>query len=333
MAKLNVKVNKKILAIVGAVMGVLILAGSVTATVVYIRSIKSDYQNQLAFKDGTINSLNEQIAEIGPLVTVFELNYDVASGSIIEEQDLTPVTVPEKASAGFITDINDAVGQRYKTGLHKGDLLADTLVYPNDLTSDVRFLDVPLDQMPIHLEVGDYVDIRFQFSMGQDFIVMEHKEVLDINSNVITILADAAEVHVDNSMRIDQRYYASCKIYALMYVDGGVQQGTKTYYPVRYEQLATMLDDPNIPDDYDFDKYTAVDRTTFEEMIVSNIRSTNNGVDEEIAELMEQGISNYQASYEAARSAYLEGKGGGQTSSGSGGGYNQAGADSVGVMN
>lgn len=331
MAKL--KISKKVLAIAGGVLGAVLVAGAIVATVMYIRSTKDDYEAQLAYQQGTIDSLNAQIAEIGPLVTVFELNYDVMSGSIIEEQDLTAVTVPERAAAGFITDINQAVGQRYKTQLQKGDLLFDSLIYPNDLTTDVRLLDVPLDQMPIHLEVGDYVDIRFQFSMGQDFIVMEHKEVLDINANVITILADAAEIHVDTSMRIDQRYYASCKIYALQYVDGGVQQGTKTYYPVRYEQLATMLDDPNIPDDYDFDKYTAVDRTTFEEMIVSNIRSTNNSVDEEIANLMEQGINNYQQSYEAAREAYLSGRGGEQSSSGSAGGSSAASNQNVGVMN
>lgn len=319
----KLKINKKVAIIVSAVLGVLVLAGAITATVLYIRNSREEYEEQIMYKQGQIDSLTAQIAEIGNLTTVFELKYDVLSGTIIDAQDLVPVQVPEKSAAGFITDINEAVGKRYKTFIQKGDLLTDSLVYPNDLKGDLRYIYVTLSQVPIDLKVGDYIDIRFQFSMGQTFLAMQHKEVLGIYGNVVKIIGDAADEHVRKSMETDLTYYIGCKTYALQYVDGGVQEAGQVYYPLRYEEMQALVDDVNIPDDYDYEKYMAVNRDLYDAGLISKLRSTNNEVDEELATAIDDMAKEFEQSYQKAQEVYQAQQSGGTVngiSSGSSGG-------------
>lgn len=310
-----VKISKKVVVITGAVFGIVVVVGAFTTMTLVSRQKISALTDELSYQQGVVASLNTQIQDIGSLTTVFELKYDVMSGTIIEEQDLVPVQMPLKSAGGFVTDINQAVGSRYKTYLKKGDLLTESLAYPNDLKGDLRYIDLVCDQLPIGLKVGDYVDIRFQFSMGQDFIAMEHKEVIAINGNVIKIVGDAGDVHTEKSMRTDKKYYVGCQIYALQYVDGGIQNSAKVFYPMRYEELNIIAQDPNLADDYDFSKYYMVDRDEFEGLIISQLRSKTNTVDEELAALIEQGVQDYQKSMEAAKKAYEAQQGGGTSSS------------------
>lgn len=319
------KITKKALLISGVFMGSVAILGAFTTVALTSKNKIAQLNDELSYKQGLVDSLNTQIQDIGTLTTVFELKYDVMSGTIIEEQDLEPVQIPLKSAGGFITDINEALGKRYKTYLKKGDLLTDTLTYKNDLTGDLRYIDLVCDQLPIGLKVGDYVDIRFQFSMGQDFIAMEHKEVIAINGSVIKIVGDAGDVHTEKSMRTDKKYYVGCQIYALQYVDGGIQSGSKIFYPMRYEELNIMAQDPNLPDDYDFSKYYMVSRDEFEGLIISQLRSKSNTVDEELATLIKQGVDDYQKSMEAAKQAYEAQQSGNSTgTTGTTGTYNNS---------
>lgn len=244
---------KRIIKIVTIVILILLLVAGGVLGYFIIEKKFTEYEEAVAYRDGVIQTLNTKIENIGPLTTCYELNYDVKSGTIIEESDLTPVEIPEKSSVGYVTDINNALGMRYKTNLGSGTILHDSLMTENELTRDSRYIDVPVEPtgVPIGIEPGDYIDIRVTFTRGQDFIAMSHKEVVQINSNIIKIVGDEIDILTLQSLKKDKSLYAGCEIYGIQYVEGGVQESATNYYPIRIDTLASAAQN----DGFDWTQY------------------------------------------------------------------------------
>lgn len=327
--------NRKIKIILGVVGG-LALVGGITAAVLMYTKTKENYELEIANRDGQISALQGQLDEIGTITNTYQLAYDVKSGTIIEEADLVPVDIPEKYTydetarkTGYITDINDIVGLRYKTDLSAGTILTPALVYPNDLTSDVRYLDVVFDELPIGLEIGDYIDVRFQFTLGQDFIAMTHKEVVGINDKVLKLIVSQADIYTYESMKTDKAYYPGTKLYGIQYIDGGIQPSANNYYPLRIETLTAMVQDPNLGDDFDMTNYQLVDRDLLEEQLFSNIDSTSNELYGQMVELINQNKDTIDAQYEKAIEAYNAGVAGSANSGSSSSSSDSGGLEAV----
>ena len=314
--------NRKVKVILGIVGGLAVIS-AITVAVLQVTKSKEAYELQLLTKDSEIASLSAQLQEIGPIATTYQLAYDVKSGTIIEPSDLVGVDIPEKYTydedvrkTGYITNINDIVGQRYKTDLSEGTILTPALVYPNDLTGDLRYLDIVFDELPIGIEVGDYVDVRFQFPLGQDFIAMTHKEIVAINDHVMKLVVSQADVYVYESIKTDKAYYPGTKLYGIQYIDGGIQRSVENYYPIRLETLTAMVQDPNLGDDFDMTKYQYVDRDLLEEQLISNIDANTNPLYREYIDLINENKTVLEQQYNRALEAYESG----QTGSGSSGG-------------
>lgn len=314
--------NRKVKVILGIVGGLAVIS-AITVAVLQVTKSKEAYELQLLTKDSEIASLSAQLQEIGPIATTYQLAYDVKSGTIIEPSDLVEVDIPEKYTydedvrkTGYITNINDIVGQRYKTDLSEGTILTPALVYPNDLTGDLRYLDIVFDELPIGIEVGDYVDVRFQFPLGQDFIAMTHKEIVAINDHVMKLVVSQADVYVYESIKTDKAYYPGTKLYGIQYIDGGIQRSVENYYPIRLETLTAMVQDPNLGDDFDMTKYQYVDRDLLEEQLISNIDANTNPLYREYIDLINENKTVLEQQYNRALEAYESG----QTGSGSSGG-------------
>lgn len=253
---------KKIIKIVTVVILILLLVAGGVLGYFYLEKKFNEYNEAIAYRDGVIETLNTKIDNIGPLTTCYEMNYDVKSGTIIEESDLTPVEIPEKSSVGYIVDINDVLGKRYKTDLGAGTILHESLVTENELKPDSRYIDVPVEPtgIPIGLEPGDYIDVRVTFTRGQDFIAMSHKEVVQINSNIIKIVGDEIDNLTLVSLKKDKALYAGCEIYAIQYVEGGVQDSSTNYYPIRLDTLASAAQN----DGFNWDNYTTSNQFNLE---------------------------------------------------------------------
>jgi hypothetical protein len=327
---------KKTVKIILGVVGALAVIGGITAVVLMYSKTKENYELQLATQEGRIAALQNQLDEIGTITTTYQLKYDVKSGTIIEEEDLQPVDIPEKYAydedtrkTGYITNINDVVGQRYKTDIAAGTVLTPALVYPNDLTGDLRYLDVVFDELPIAISVGDYIDVRFEFALGQDFIAMTHKEIVAINANVLKLVVSQADIYVYESMKKDKSFYPATKLYAVQYVDGGVQQGADKYYPMRLEVLATMVQDPNIGDTFDMTDYQYVDRDLLEEQLFSNTDANTNELYGQLVDLLESTQNELKQQYQAGVQAYEAAQEGNGTSGSSGAATQSTGLESV----
>lgn len=303
---------KRVVKIALIVAGAVAIVGGITTAVLFVKNMKDDYEIELASKDGIISSLQSEIDNIGPITTGYKLAYDVKSGTIIETDDLVPIDMPESYAyvktdeeigkkgqgTGFITDINDVVGKRYKTDLKEGTMLSAALVYPNDLTGDLRYLDIYLDELPIGIQEGKYIDVRFQFTLGQDFIALTHKEVVMVNANIVTLVVSQADIYTVKSMELDRAYYPSSKIYGVEYIDGGIQASSDTYYPLRIETLTSMVQDPNLGDDFNIEPYQHVDRDLLEEQLISKIDAESSELYGQLIDIISENKDEISAQYQ-----------------------------------
>lgn len=301
---------KRHIKLILGILGGLILVVGITVGILMFFKTKENYEIQLKNYEGQVEALNAKLNEI-KYIDGYALNYDVKSGTIIEEADLSPVEMPAEfgydevsRKTGYITNINDIVGQRYKTDLSAGTVMTPALVYPNELEGDLRYLDVVLDELPIGIEVGKYIDVRFQFPFGQDFIAMTHKEIVDINGNVLKLVVSQADIYVYESIQTDKSLFPNTKLYCIEYIDGGIQASAKNYYPMRIETLSAMVQDPNIGDDFDMGIYQHVDRDLLEEQIYSYMDAENNDLYSALTSYIESNQSDVKESYEEALKVY-----------------------------
>lgn len=306
------KVNKLAVKITGCVLLVAALGVGGFVAYNYVTDQFAVYEEAIAMRDGKIGELQGLLDEIGAMTTVYELNYDVKGGTIIDETDLTPVQVPAKAASGYVQDINNVIGKYYKTALGKGNILGESMVLDYELTGDLRYLDVAVDGMPIGLEVGDYVDVRFRFTFGQNFLAMSHKQVVEINKNVLKLVVDEKDIHTYESMQRDKDTYVGCKISAVEYIEGGIQAAGLNFYPARIESMSTLVQDPNVKDNEDLSQFSLVDRELLEEQLITqaDLKGSGETLEEEIkkiyAEAILSGEEELNSMYEDAAEYYAQ---------------------------
>ena len=296
------KISKKGIKIAAGVILGLAVAGGGAFTYFWVTEQFKEYEVALATRDGKLSELQAKIEEIGDLTTVYELNYDVKGGTIISETDLTPVEVPEKATTGYVHDINEVLGKYYKAGLGQGTILSESMVSDYELTRDLRYLDVMIDDLPIGLEVGDYVDLRFRFTFGQNFVVMSHKQVVEINKNVLKLVVDEKDIHSYESVLKDRAQYVGCRTSAVQYIEGGIQDAGLNYYPMRVDVMSTLVQDPNIKEKEDLSQFSLVDRELLEEQLISqaDLQSGDGTLEEQIKQIYASSIQEGETELDAA---------------------------------
>ena len=237
--------------------------------------MKKNYDNIIAQREEEISTLQQQLDEIGDLVTVYQLNTDVKSGTQMQNFQFSMVDVPVYSiPSSAITALEELEGFYYKITLSSGTIVTSDMLMQQQLTDDERTLDVVLDEIPIGIEIGDYVDIRIAFPLGQDYIVMSHKEVVEINGSTLKLIVSQQDFYSYQSMQTDEALYSSTKAYGSTYIEGGVQAAAQQYYPVSIDVLKTMLLDPNI----DTSDYSDIlkRREQLEEQLVNSDKVTIN---------------------------------------------------------
>lgn len=207
---------------------------------------KKNTDAKLHEKEMQVGELQETITQIGELVPAYALRADVPGGKAIKEEDLEIIDVPVGMSHNVISDIDEIKGKYYKLRLSKGSILTSESVYEEELTDDLRLFDVVTHTNPIGLKPGSYVDIRIQMPMGEDYIAIAHRKVLEVNTGVLKVAVNEQDIHAYNSMLVDTIMYPGSQIYAVEYLEGGIQKPAETYYPVSKNVVAIAQKDPNL---------------------------------------------------------------------------------------
>ena len=244
-------------------------------------------EKQLALKDEEINAMQATLDQIGELVTAYAVASDVVTGKKIDDSDITPIDVPVSMATNLVQDPNELIGKYFKTKLTSGTALSSDVVYTDEITDDQRLLDVVVHNIPVGLKEGAFVDVRITLPKGEDFIAMAHKKVHSISSGVLKLVVTEKDIHTYNSMLIDSLIYPGTQLYAIEYLEGGIQSGADTYYPLSSNVLAIAQKDPNLLDAIKSD-------------IIHRRESIETGLEpiegEEVTRTLERGRERYQES-------------------------------------
>ena len=214
--------------------------------------ITKGHKTAIEEKEATIQNLNAQISNIEVTIPVAVLATDVVKGKIVEEADITYVEIPESAANLCLRDFSELTPQSpgetiyYKSDLSAGTFLTKDCFYNEVLTSDLRYYDIVTHQNPIGLEADSYVDIRIQLPMGDDYVGLSHKRIIQLNSGVLKLILNEEEIHIYNSMLVDSMLYPGTQIYAVEYVEGGIQDAAIAFYPVSSTIYSVAESDPNL---------------------------------------------------------------------------------------
>lgn len=278
---------------------------------------KSTNELVIASKDEEISALNYELEQIGELLPAYIVVADVPSGKQIEETDLQLIEVPMSMSTNLVSDIDELLGKHYKVGLTAGTVITNDCIYEEVITPDMRYYDVMVDIVPIGLKPGSFVDIRIKFGTGADFIGIAHRQVAAINGNVLKLILNEQDIHMFSSMLVDnivfnQDFKANkdvngdgkiddkdkvkaigSYIYAVEYVDGGVQDRAAEYFAPSMLVQSIMQGDPNMLTREDYSPNDLVLKRQLIEAGLEETTDTASKIRTEVQKIIEEGRKLY----------------------------------------
>ena len=195
---------------------------------------------------------------------------DLKSGETINfEEDFTMETVrtnimPDEVISSEDWEFLDEEGipepkysadgtQIYKTIKIKIDVPAGTIVTKkmiydedNQLQDSERIQEYNMIILPSSLKNGDHVDIRLTMPTGQDYIVLSKKEVLGTTETGLWLKLSQDEILTINNAIVESYVLPGSKLYALQYIEAGMQNAAIPTYHVGKEIKDLIDRDPNI---------------------------------------------------------------------------------------
>lgn len=275
--------KKSIIPVIG--LTVMLIVSIVACVLIYKTGV--DKQNKLnetiAQQNMTIEEQNAAIESMSKTQTVYRLTRDVKSGTVLQSDDIEQIQVGINFTQGYNTELTDLIGMTAIADYAQGSVMMKTMVYPEELRSDFRTLDILCDRQPIGFQKGNTVDVRITFPNGQDFLLLSKKLVNDVYGNAVQIIVDEKDILIYKSAEADwARFYkngeagTSVQIYCTTYVAAGAQNGTSAYYPIQtvlpdgetFEGSTywVALNNYNLTD-ADLSNWLEVDRIEFEESL------------------------------------------------------------------
>jgi hypothetical protein len=231
--------------------GAAVIAAAAIVVVLMILGRVAEYDALLAERDEIISTLSTQWEELGPSVKGLVLTKSVHAGQEITAENwqefFQEVTYPERLNLSLPTsdDFNDV--KYIRASLREGAVITQDDLLSTRMEDSLRYYDVVLDEHPVGLLAGKYVDIRVRFPFGQDFIAISHKKVEQLNGTVLKFIFSEQDIYTYNSMLTDKILY-ECQLYVVEYVDSGAQQTADQFYPLNYNQQELLLKNPNALD-------------------------------------------------------------------------------------
>lgn len=286
---------KKVFLIIAACVLILLLCANVFQFVFWsgkAKQLEASYSEQ-------IGELEERLGSIGPIAQAWTVAKQVTPGQKITQEDLKPIQVLKKSmEEAYITNPKEILGKFYKISILPGTPITKGLVMEEKIKNSLRQYDVVANTIPIGLKAGDYIDFRYLMPKGEDYIAMTHKRVEAVHAKTVTLNLSEEEIHVYQSMLVDYFLKEGSLLYMTKYLEPGVQEAAKTYYPVDENILNVMLMDPNVID-------------KLEAAVIKGSRDILNTADKSIEDLIRSKISSgrasIQGSVDAANALYWDG--------------------------
>ncbi len=179
-------------------------------------------------------------------VRVIVANRLISSGATLQVEDVKSIEMPAAQAAHAVRELGQVVGKISKLELQPDTpILPSMLVEDQPLARDERVQEFNVIQLPTNLQQGQFVDVRINFPTGEDYIVLSKKKVRELSGTIVWTIMNEAEILNASSAIIDA-YLQGAKLYALSYVDPGMQEAAVANYPANPKVLDLMEQDPNI---------------------------------------------------------------------------------------
>lgn len=208
-----------------------------------------------------INELKEDNAKLLALQkNYFVTAQDIKSGeevtkeSIVSQVVQTTVSQEDNLTPDMFEQVDEESGEIFSIEyISKLDLPAGTIITKDmvseageELTADQRIQEYNMFVLPSQLQDGDYIDIRFSVPSGSDFIVLPKKKVLQCTADTIWLKLTEDEILTLNSAIVESYQGTGTKLYAIKYVEAGLQEAAKATYPVNDAVVTLIQNNPNI---------------------------------------------------------------------------------------
>lgn len=113
-------------------------------------------------------------------------------------------------------------------------------------TATQRIQEFNMIVLPTTLKNNQYIDVRITLPTGQDYIVLSKKKVLGCTATSVWLKIDEAELLMMNNAIVEAYKISGSKLYALPYIEAGVQEASTPTYTPSAEVMGLVDIDPNI---------------------------------------------------------------------------------------
>ena len=194
-----------------------------------------------------------------------------------------------------------------KINLTAGTVLTESLVAERDekTEKDTRLQEYNMIVLPTQLEVDDYIDIRWMLPNGQDYVVVSKKRVIDCDADTVWIKMDEGELLVMSSAIVEAYTVTGSKLYAVKYVEPGIQENAVTTYTPSNAVTELILADSNITQEAS----KKLEQRYAEALKASrqkNIQSVLDNYSEDAKDNIEEKIEEEIVKQQEARQMYLD---------------------------
>lgn len=226
------------------VMGVLMAGGFYfvqSGSVKQFAQEKQQYQQRIQALEAA------QLDQLRSMKTAWIPLKDIPAGHFLDRKDLQEVRVPADFSPDNMpVKLEQVTGKGTKIELRKGTPITLAMLYDEEVTPpDLRNKEMRSVWLPSNLKVRDTVDIRIQFPTGQDYIVLSKKVIDKLSAPAFWTTLSEQEILLLSSAMVDA-YLHKASLYALTYVEPGMQQKAVPNYPPNQEVIALIKRNPNV---------------------------------------------------------------------------------------
>lgn len=200
--------------------------------------------------------------------------------------------------------IDLAFPAQYKSKLELtgGTILTKNMLYIEEVDQSERYVEFNVLTMPTTLEIGDYIDVRFKLSSGQDLIVISKKIIENIYDQTVGLNLTEDEILLMNSAIVESFTIPSSELYLALYVDPALQESAKYTYTPTADVINLIHSNENI--------ITEAKNALIERYNTSTVRSvidTNKSqYAENIKENVEERMKEQAEAARKAREDYLK---------------------------
>lgn len=170
----------------------------------------------------------------GKPVKVYQLTAEVKSGEIIQSNKLQTVEIyTDDLPIDYVDSSVNISQYKTKIDLQPGTILCASLFYlDEEMSNSTRLMEYNMLTLPSTLRVGNYIDVRFTMPNGEDYIVLSKKQVVSVQNTTIGLYLTEDEILMMSSAIIESYVIKASNLYAVQYVEAGLQNAAVTTYSV-----------------------------------------------------------------------------------------------------